>query len=106
MIVLCDLNSTARDFLYWLIAATMSKDQLESVAAKRATEELMAKADTKNWHTRLDKRSNLCDLFIHGGRITWSIGKKNSVWLERHYFGRRSRSRNYRYPAAEFGHFT
>ena len=50
VIVRSDLNVAIAKILYWLVATAMTKDEFESLTAKRATEELMAKADTKRRH--------------------------------------------------------
>ena len=51
VIVRSDLDVAIAKILYWLVATAMTKDEFESLTAKRATEELMAKADTKRRHT-------------------------------------------------------
>jgi len=51
VIVRSDLNVAVAKILYWLIATAMTEDEFESLAAKRAPKQLMAKADTERGHT-------------------------------------------------------
>jgi len=45
-----DLDVAVAKILDWLIAAAMTKYELESFAAKRAPQQLMTKADSKRRH--------------------------------------------------------
>lgn len=50
VIVRSDLNVTVLKIFHRLIATTMTEDKLESLAAKRATQQLMTETDAKCRH--------------------------------------------------------
>src|SRR3954469_22692571 len=66
VIVRSDFHVAIDKILYWLIAAAMTKPQLESLAAKRAPQELMAKTNTKSGRARLRDLLHLFNFFRHG----------------------------------------
>lgn len=89
MILRGDLNSSGPTIKHRLVGATMSKLQLESLAAEGLTQKLMAEANPEDW-LLADELPNGLDRVIERLGIAWAVRKEDAVWLaSEDFIGRR-----------------
>src|SRR5207244_8553510 len=95
MVLRSDRDLAGAQIFHRLSRATMSKLEFECRSAKSEAEHLMPKANPEDrFFAHQTAHGFMC--IGKRGRITWSVGKKNSVRIKREHLVRRCRCGNHR----------
>src|SRR5258707_9235388 len=76
-----DLDPARFEILHGLITATMTEFELERFSAERLSQDLVPQTYSKDRNSGIDQVPDDLDCIPEGGRVAWTVGKKETGWL-------------------------